>query len=434
MSENYIIANSTEHNYPNDFSENTNNDLISDNLHDRQITNDNRINSEPFDHKSSPSNQTELSELNKASIKENKIAQKQRSTTKQKSKRSDPEQISDNTSDETLNPQKLIPRIQYDFIPQYARNFLYHLINVELKSQKTVYEYYLDLRTFFRFIVQFKNITNEDNFDLIDASNCPASVLEKLTLTDLYEYLNYVREGRENNVRARMRKTSSLKSFYKYLCKQAIISENPTTYLEAPKQPKDLPIHLSVDDSIKLLESIDGPFKERNYAIITLFLNCGLRLSELVGINLSNINGNTLRVLGKGNKERILYLNQTCIDAIVDYLKVRPEVNNKDKNALFISKRGKRISRRMVQTLVENYIKQSGLDPEIYSTHKLRHTAATLMYQNGVDIRVLQQLLGHSNLGTTQIYTHLADKQVEDALNRNPLNTKKIKKKKTDEA
>lgn len=326
-------------------------------------------------------------------------------------------------------PQKLIPTEKFDFIPQYARNYLHYLINVQNKSEKTVYEYYLDLRTFFRFISQKKNVTNEDNIDLVDASDCPINIIEKLTLAELYEYLNYVREGRDNNVRARMRKTSSLKSFYKYLCKQAIISENPTTYLEAPKQPKDLPIHLTINDSIKLLESIDGPYKVRNYAIITLFLNCGLRLSELVGINLSNINGNSLRVTGKGNKERILYLNQTCIDALTDYLKVRPEIDNKDRNALFISKQGKRISRRMVQTLVEKHIKQSGLDSEIYSTHKLRHTAATLMYQNGVDVRVLQELLGHANLGTTQIYTHLADKQVEDAIQRNPLNNKKIRKK-----
>lgn len=349
---------------------------------------------------------------------------------------SSPEQTSKNKSlrksnKSTVNeskPLKLVPTQKFDFIPAYARNYLHYLINVQNKSEKTVYEYYLDLRTFFRFIVQKKNITNEDNIDLVDASNCPESILEKLTLTELYEYLNYVREGRDNNVRARMRKTSSLKSFYKYLCKQAIISENPTTYLEAPKQPKDLPVHLTINDSIKLLESIDGPYKVRNYAIITLFLNCGLRLSELVGINLSNINGNTLRVVGKGNKERVLYLNQACIDALTDYLKIRPEIDNKDRNALFISKKGKRISRRMVQTLVENYIKQSGLDPEIYSTHKLRHTAATLMYQNGVEVRVLQELLGHANLGTTQIYTHLADKQVEDAIERNPLN-KKIKKK-----
>lgn len=333
-----------------------------------------------------------------------------------------------NTS--SSNIKKLAPTKPYDFIPEYARNYLFYLINVQNKSEKTVYEYYLDLRTFFRFVVQTKNLTSEDNFDLVDASNCPVSVIEKLSLTELYTYLNFIREGRNNEARSRMRKTSSLKSFYNYLHKQAIISDNPTTYLEAPKTPSKLPVYLNVDESIKLLENIDGKNKERDFAIITLFLNCGLRLSELVGINLTNINGNTLRVIGKGNKERTLYLNQACIDALVDYLKVRDaeSINDKDKNALFVSQQGKRISRRMVQTIVEKNIIQSGLDKTKYSTHKLRHTAATLMYQNGVDVRVLQELLGHSNLGTTQIYTHLANKQVEDAIERNPLN-KKIKKK-----
>lgn len=332
-------------------------------------------------------------------------------------------------SDSVTKPTKLVKTSKFDFIPSYAQGYLNYMINVQSKSEKTVYEYYLDLRTFFRFVMQFKDITKEENFDLIDASDCPVSVIEHLTLSDLYEYLNYVREGRDNSARTRMRKTSSLKSFYNYLCKQAIISENPTTYLEAPKAAKRLPVYLTVEDSVKLLESIDGAFKERNFAIITLFLNCGLRLSELVNINLSNINGNTLRVIGKGNKERVLYLNQSCVDALTDYLKVRPsEISGKDKNALFISRNGRRISRRMVQTLVDKYITQSGLDAEMYSTHKLRHTAATLMYQNGVDVRALQQLLGHSNLGTTQIYTHLADKQVEEAINKNPLNSVTINK------
>ncbi len=316
----------------------------------------------------------------------------------------------------------LIQNKKFDFIPEYARNYLFYLLNVRNLSDKTVYEYYLDLRTFFRYVAQLKNITNEDNFDLIDASECPSNMIENLTLNDLYTYLNYVREGRDNGIRARMRKISSLKSFYNYLCKNSVIDINPTLYLEAPKHPKRLPVNLSLEDSIKLLQSIDGPYKERNYAIITLFLNCGLRLSELVGINLSSVNGNVLRIVGKGNKERIVYLNQSCTDAISDYLKVRPEIESKDRNAMFISREGRRISRRMVQTLVENYIKKSGLDPDIYSTHKLRHTAATLMYQNGVDVRVLQEILGHENLGTTQIYTHISNKQVESALESNPLN------------
>lgn len=320
------------------------------------------------------------------------------------------------------NNINLIQTKKFDFIPEYSRNYLFYLLNVRNLSEKTVYEYYLDLRTFFRFILVHKNVTNEDDFDLIDASSCQVALIENLSLNDLYSYLNYVREDRDNGVRSRMRKVSSLKSFFNYLCKNSIIDTNPTLYLEAPKNPKRLPVNLSLEESIKLLESVDGQYKERNYAIITLFLNCGLRLSELVGINLSSINGNVLRIVGKGNKERVVYLNKSCVDAIDEYLKVRPDIESKDRNALFISREGRRISRRMVQTMVEHFIVKSGLDPNVYSTHKLRHTAATLMYQNGVDVRVLQEILGHENLGTTQIYTHISDKQVENALNSNPLN------------
>lgn len=320
------------------------------------------------------------------------------------------------------NNINLIKTKKFDFIPEYSRNYLFYLLNVRNLSEKTVYEYYLDLRTFFRFILVHKNATNEEDFDLIDASSCQVALIENLSLNDLYSYLNYVREDRDNGVRSRMRKVSSLKSFFNYLCKNSIIDTNPTLYLEAPKNPKRLPVNLSLEESIKLLESVDGQYKERNFAIITLFLNCGLRLSELVGINLSSINGNVLRIVGKGNKERIVYLNHSCVDAIAEYLKVRPDIESKDRNALFISREGRRISRRMVQTMVEHFIVKSGLDPNVYSTHKLRHTAATLMYQNGVDVRVLQEILGHENLGTTQIYTHISDKQVENALNSNPLN------------
>ncbi|MBQ6172666.1 MAG: tyrosine recombinase XerC [Clostridia bacterium] len=327
-----------------------------------------------------------------------------------------------NHSSSNSNDIDLVQTKKFDFIPEYARNYLFYLLNVRNLSDKTVYEYYLDLRTFFRFVLCHKNVTNVDNFESINASDCQLSLIEDLSLNDLYSYLNYVREDRDNGVRSRMRKVSSLKSFYNYLCKNSVIDTNPTLYLEAPKNPKRLPVNLSLDESIKLLKSVEGQYKERNYAIITLFLNCGLRLSELVGINLSSINGNVLRIVGKGNKERIVYLNQACVDAITEYLKVRPDINSKDRNALFISREGRRISRRMVQTMVEHFIIKSGLDPNIYSTHKLRHTAATLMYQNGVDVRILQEILGHENLGTTQIYTHISDKQVENALNSNPLN------------
>jgi len=333
------------------------------------------------------------------------------------------------------NKEKLIQTRSFDFIPQYARDYLFYCINIVNRSQRTVQAYYFDLRTFFRYFMVKFNLTKKsyNDFDSIDASSFSIENLKGISLSDIYEYMNFTRENRDNEARARCRKTSSLKSFYKYLNKNAIIDENITEFLEAPKMPKSLPVYLSLEESIKLLESIDGKNVQRNFAVITLFLNCGLRLSELVGLNLSSIKGDSIRILGKGNKERIVFLNDACKDSLNNYLKVRIVPYDSDKNALFISSRGKRISKRMVQTLVRDYIVKSGLDPTIYSPHKLRHTAATLMYQNGVDIRALQQVLGHENLGTTEIYTHLSDKQIQNAIENNPLNQKIKPKKINDE-
>jgi site-specific recombinase XerD len=201
-----------------------------------------------------------------------------------------------------------------------------------------------------------------------------------------------------------------------------IIKDNPTTELEAPKMNSRHPIYLTLDESKQLLSSIAGTNKERDYAIITLFLNCGMRLSELVGIDINKIKGDTLTVIGKGNKERTVYLNNACINAINSYLRVRPHDNIKDKNALFLSERKQRISKRTIQYLVKKYIGLSDLDSDKYTTHKLRHTAATLMYKYGkVDIRALQQILGHENISTTQIYTHIDDESLREAVKSNPL-------------
>lgn len=309
---------------------------------------------------------------------------------------------------------------RYEYIPDYAAEFLYYCKTIKNMSAKTVEEYYLDLRVFFRFLKSSDE--NGKPFDEIDASDVTLEELKKVKLSDLYVFLNFVNEERGNSVRARNRKISSLRSFFKFLCKQGIIDENPTTYLESPKTPKSLPIYLSVDECLRLLESIDGKNKERNYAIITLFLNCGLRLSELVSIDVKDVTGNVLRVTGKGNKQRDVYLNEACISALNAYLAVRPRYNPPPSlSALFVTNRKTRISNRMVQTLVSKYLEKANLNNNKYSTHKLRHTAATLMHQNGVDIRVLQEVLGHANLGTTQIYTHLENKEMKDAVERNPL-------------
>ncbi len=239
----------------------------------------------------------------------------------------------------------------------------------------------------------------------------------------MHAYISYVDKNRNNSNYAKARKVASLKSFFKYLhTKVKLIDENPAIELESPKTDSRHPVYLTLNEAKNLLNAVDGQFKERDYAIITLFLNCGLRLSELVSIDIDKIKGDTLTVIGKGNKERTIYLNEACLEAINNYLKVRPKEGLKDEKALFISKRKNRISNKTVQYIVKKYIKLAGLDPDKYSTHKLRHTAATLMYKYGnVDIRALQQILGHSTVSTTQIYTHLDDDRLRKAVKSNPL-------------
>jgi len=304
------------------------------------------------------------------------------------------------------------------------RDFLNYMQTIKGKSSNTVKVYFYDLRVFFRFMLIHKNVADKKtDFDSIDISGIDVDFIRTITLSDLYSYMAFVSNSRDNSPYARARKVASLKSFFKYITYKAkLIDDNPAAELESPKIMKRLPRYLNVEESKQLLNSIEGKFSERDYAIITIFLNCGLRLSELVGININNIKGSVLTVIGKGNKERSIPLNQACIRALEDYMRVRPVNGVKDKNALFLSSRKQRISKESVQKIVKKYIRAAGLDPERYSTHKLRHTAATLMYKYGqVDIRSLQELLGHESISTTQIYTHLDSNQLRTAVERNPL-------------
>ena len=241
----------------------------------------------------------------------------------------------------------------------------------------------------------------------------------------------YCKDERDNNERTRARKATTLRMFYKYLTVQKkLLDENPLQELDSPKIKKTLPKYLTLDESLDLLKHIDGKFKERDYCIITLFLNCGLRLSELVSLNLSDIrSNNTMVVTGKGNKERTIYLNAACIDAINAYLPFRPVDGVKDKDALFISRQKGRISPKTVQYIVKNTLEKAGLKDRELSTHKLRHTAATLMYQYGnVDVLAIKEILGHESLSTTQIYTHIMDEQLQKAADSNPLSSVKAPK------
>lgn len=321
---------------------------------------------------------------------------------------------------------------EYSDLPVFARRFLVHMSTISGKSDKTVHEYYYDLRTFFRFFMCYFNKASFDDFDNLDCSDFPLSDLKRIITDDLYEYLMFIKNTHDNYQNTTLaRKISCLKSFYNYMCvKSRQLENNVAKELESPKLPKKLPRYLTLNESMRLLEAVDGEFAVRDYAIITLFLNCGMRLSELVGINMHDIQENSIFIRGKGNKERKVYLNDACIAAINDYLAVRPHDGVVDRDALFLSKRKTRISNNMVYRMVKKNMERAGLDPEKYSPHKLRHTAATLMYVHGdVDVRALQEILGHEQLSTTQIYTHVDEKQLHDAVNRNPLaNTKKQKK------
>lgn len=319
--------------------------------------------------------------------------------------------------------------------PPIIRDFLTYNETIKGKSTRSVNEYYLDLQTFFRYLLLVRGIVPDNtDFEKISIETVDLDLIKTVTISDLYAFIVYCKDERGNNASTRARKTSTLRIFFKYLSSQVhLLETNPAEMLDSPKVKQSLPKHLTLEDSLELLNAVEGPNKERDYCIITLFLNCGMRLSELCGLNLSDIHEDgTMRLLGKGNKERIVYINDACKAALKNYIAVRPNdgVISTDKNALFISRNRKRISNKTVQHIVKTYLAKAGLGDRGLSTHKLRHTAATLMYQHGnVDIRVLKDILGHANLGTTQIYTHISDNQIKNAIESNPLSKVEEKKK-----
>ena len=307
--------------------------------------------------------------------------------------------------------------------PQLLRDYLIYMSTIKGRSPRTVEAYYNDLRLFLRYLMATRSgtplPTDDPNLESISFASISEEMILSARLSDAYSFLAYVQSVNQNNAKTRARKVSSLRGFYKYLqSKAGRLEENPMEQLEIPAQRKSLPKYLTLDESLHLLESIEGKDRERDYCIITILLNCGIRLSELVGIKLSDIRDDTLTVLGKGNKERMVYLNSACLNAIAEYLAVRPEP----------PKDADKLTPRRVEQIVETHLKAAGLGGRGYSPHKLRHTAATLMYQyGGVDIRVLKEILGHVNLGTTEIYTHVSNDQIANAADRNPLSHVKSK-------
>lgn len=309
-------------------------------------------------------------------------------------------------------------------LPQLVQDYLTYVEAIKGHSSLSVLEYASDLRTYFRFMVKHKGLFPADTPDNeLDLTIVDINFIKTITLNDTYTFLIYCKNERRNNEATRARRVVAIRRFFSYLSENlGLLPANPMKNLDAPKTKKSLPKYLTLDESKKLLSVISGKNKERDFAIVTLFLNCGMRLSELVSINYNDIKSDgTIVITGKGNKERTIYLNQACIEAITAYMKVRPNEKIKDR-ALFLSSRYQRINPRTVEMMVNKYIDMAGLGGRGLSVHKLRHTAATLMYQHGnVDVLVLKEILGHENLGTTEIYTHIQSDASKNAVDSNPL-------------
>ncbi len=314
--------------------------------------------------------------------------------------------------------------------PDFLNDFLDYTVTILNKSENTVKEYNYDLAHFLKYMCYHFKLTNEEDIKKIEIKNITIDDLKLIKLPDIHSFLAYLKTTYRSKPATLARKVASIRVFFNYITKKAkLLDINPAQDLETPKLDKRLPKYLTLEESKKLLETAsdeESRNSSRNFAMLTLFLNCGMRLSELVNINISDIDFSNykLNVIGKGNKERTIYLNEACIKALKSYLADRPKdgVKFNSKDALFLSEQRKRISNRTVQYVVYEELKKTGLDVHKYSTHKLRHTAATLMYKYGhVDIRALQELLGHESISTTEIYTHVDNDQIRSAVENNPL-------------
>ncbi len=330
---------------------------------------------------------------------------------------------------------------RYRDCPQVLREFLAYHETIKGQSSKTIEEYYLDLRMFLRFMMLVKNeMPYDTDLHSISIKSVDLNFIKTITVSDIFDFLSYLANDRVKfedtssaevgiGTAARARKLSAIKSFYKYLTvRTKQLTENPVQDFEFPKIRKSLPKYLTLEESRKLLEAVQGPNATRDFAILMIFLNCGIRRAELVGLNLTDIYDDRIRVVGKGNKERIVYMGSACKKAIDSYLLERKQVVLTDNRALFGSRDHNRISITAVHRLVKKHLLAAGLDSTQFSAHKLRHTAATLMLSNGVDVKTVQEVLGHENLNTTQIYTHIESTELKIASEANPISKIKLSK------
>ena len=322
---------------------------------------------------------------------------------------------------------------QYSDCPPILRDFLSYHETIKGQSPRTISEYYLDLRMFLRFMKLMKQeMPMDTDLDTISIQDVDLAFLREITTSDVFDFLSYLAHDRipRTDVQvpeigigtaARARKLSAVKSFFKYLTvRTKLLEENPVQDLEFPKIRKSLPRYLTLEQTAKLLQS--GVNAARDYAILMLFLNCGIRRSELVGLNLTDVYEDRIRVVGKGNKERFVYFGESCRKALDDYLLERQQIHDaSDPKALFLSRDKNRISVTAVHRLVKKHLLAAGLDPDQFSAHKLRHTAATMMLSGGVYVKTVQEVLGHENLNTTQIYTHIESTELKIAAEANPI-------------
>ena len=326
---------------------------------------------------------------------------------------------------DVVHPERHAPYLD---IPNDVVDYLHYLDFVKLRSPRTVNGYYLDLRGFFRYMMQrWQRVADDTPPEDIVLTGIATADIQTITKHDIFDFLDHARSA-DNGPKARARKLSALKGFFNYMCTQVNrLPANPTENISLGSPARALPKYLTQDEAVTLLSNIQSDFYERDYCILTLFLNCGMRLAELVTIDMGDFRDDTIRIVGKGNKERLVYLNDACLDALQRYKKVRASLPNlADRDALFVSKRtGKRLSARRIEQIVARCLQSAGLSGRGFSPHKLRHTAATLMYQGGVDMLALKEILGHENVSTTQIYTHINREQLKKAVAASPLATQK---------
>lgn len=326
---------------------------------------------------------------------------------------------------DVVHPERHAPYLD---IPDDVVDYLHYLDFVKLRSPRTVNGYYLDLRGFFRYMMQrWQRVADDTPPEEINLTGIATADIRTITKHDIFDFLDHARSA-DNGPKARARKLSALKGFFNYMCTQVNrLPANPTENISLGSPARALPKYLTQDEAVTLLSNIQSDFYERDYCILTLFLNCGMRLAELVTIDIGDFRDDTIRIVGKGNKERLVYLNDACLDALQRYKKARASLPNlADRDALFVSKRtGKRLSARRIEQIVARCLQSAGLSGRGFSPHKLRHTAATLMYQGGVDMLALKEILGHENVSTTQIYTHINREQLKKAVAASPLATQK---------